>query len=390
MMKTREQLRGNQIVRAASSALVVRSAAIVARGLRDLSRHSNWLIKRVPIGHSPRLAVSSAGQVAAVTRLRMQGTNGLAIYDIESGVLSRTLTAPGATAVCPPETPATLAWSATGQELVAAWGGWPRELHVFDLSQKKLAGTFGRFSKFPGSLAWSDRGKYFAAASTGGSEAQLRIWGAAPESTGPVVFSEKSVCEAGASAWSRWRQPDALGEPATAVPPGAEPDESAFWGFGCTAFSPDEMRLAAAVEMEGDWTDDAIVVLEMPSLRKLGLWHAEGHITNMSWSAAGRELIYCAAGQAFWLSPEAAEQQALPFGAELCSCHPQLPICLCFSSWLKSSAKGRLFLVDLRRLEVVDEHAAEGIADLCWSLDGSKAYAMTSDGLAYIYEPPPL
>jgi hypothetical protein len=83
-----------------------------------------------------------------------------------------------------------------------------------------------------------------------------------------------------------------------------------------------------------------------------------------------------------------AEPQVLPFGAELCACHPQLPLCLCFSSWLKNSAKGRLFLVDLNRLVVFDEYAAEGVVNLRWSLDGSKAYAVTADGLAYIYDPP--
>jgi hypothetical protein len=44
--------------------------------------------------------------------------------------------------------------------------------------------------------------------------------------------------------------------------------------------------------------------------------------------------------------------------------------------------------VDLNRLTVFDEYAAEAVVGLRWSLDGSKAYAVTSDGLAYIYEPP--
>jgi len=80
--------------------------------------------------------------------------------------------------------------------------------------------------------------------------------------------------------------------------------------------------------------------------------------------------------------------EPLPFGAELCVCHPHLPLCVCFSSWLKNSAKGRLFLSDLSRQTVFDEYAAEGVVDLRWSLDGSKAYAVTRDGMAYIYEPP--
>jgi hypothetical protein len=79
--------------------------------------------------------------------------------------------------------------------------------------------------------------------------------------------------------------------------------------------------------------------------------------------------------------------EPLPFGAELCVCHPHLPLCICYSSWLKNSAKGRLFLVDLSRMEVFDEYAAEGIVILSWNGDGSKAYAATQNGMAYIYEP---
>jgi hypothetical protein len=46
-----------------------------------------------------------------------------------------------------------------------------------------------------------------------------------------------------------------------------------------------------------------------------------------------------------------------------------------------------LFLVDLSRMEVFDEYAAEGIVILSWNGDGSKAYAATQNGMAYIYEP---
>jgi hypothetical protein len=63
-------------------------------------------------------------------------------------------------------------------------------------------------------------------------------------------------------------------------------------------------------------------------------------------------------------------------------------VCLCFTSWLKNSAKGQLSLLDLSRLVAYDEHPAEGITHLRWSADGSKAYAVSEDGLAYIYEPP--
>jgi hypothetical protein len=115
---------------------------------------------------------------------------------------------------------------------------------------------------------------------------------------------------------------------------------------------------------------------------------AQGHITDLAWAAASQQLVYCSAGQAYRLDVETMTAEALPFGAEFCVCHPHLPICLCFSSWLKNSARGRLFIVDLNRLTICDERPAEGVVDLRWSIDGCRAYAVTHDGMAYIYEPP--
>jgi hypothetical protein len=123
-------------------------------------------------------------------------------------------------------------------------------------------------------------------------------------------------------------------------------------------------------------------------------------VTDLAWTSDDRQLIYCAAGQAYRLAipggedsggkgiaPEDSEGEAMPFGAEFVACHPYLPICLCFGSWLKRSAEGRLFLVNLNTLELFDENGAEGIIDLRWNDDGTKAYAVTADGTGYIYEP---
>jgi Tol biopolymer transport system component len=142
------------------------------------------------------------------------------------------------------------------------------------------------------------------------------------------------------------------------------------------------------VEIKGDWADDAIVVVDVPMLRKQNVFTAQGHITDLTWTPDGQKIVYCAAGQAYRLDALSPEFEPLPFGAERCACHPHLPLCLCFSSWLKNSAKGRLFLVDLNSMRVFDEYAAEGVVDLRWSVDGTKAYAVTQHGLAYIYEPP--
>jgi hypothetical protein len=385
-MPTREKSPGKQIVPAPAQGLAVRSAAIVARGLRDLARDSNWLVKKVFSGRSSDLSISPAGQVCALSPLVRQDTERIALYDIELGVPSLALGVPGEPGICPPGRPSAFAWSPTARYLVAAWGAWQPELHVFDLHGKAFLGAFGEFSNFPARLAWSDTGKYFAAA-TSGREGRLQLWQAKPKSKGAVPFAQRPASELSVpecSEWPDWQEFESLDADSTAD----SADGSALSGFGRTLFSPDERTLASVVEIEGEWADDSIAFLGVPKLRRQNVFHAQGHITDLSWTFDSRRLVYCSAGQANILVAETMESPPLPFGAELCACHPHLPLCLCFSSWLKNSAKGRLFLVDLNRLTVYDDYAAEGVVDLRWSLDGSKAYAVTAEGLAYIYEPP--
>jgi WD40 repeat protein len=413
-METQEKSPAKQIVRAPAQALAVRSAALVARGLRDLARDSNWLIKKVFTGSSPLLAASSSGELCALSPLVRQGTERIALYDIERGVPTLALVVPGEPDMCPPGLPAAFAWSPSAAHLVAAWGGWLPELHVFDLRGKVFLGGFGDFKSFPSCLAWSDTGKYFATASRGGREARLRLWFASQQSSSAtasaaIPFSAEPVSELSAPGpgenWLDTQTVDA-----------ESGEEDPFVGFGRVAFSPDETLLATAVEMEGDWADDSIVVAEVPGLRRACVIPAQGHVTDIAWAPDSSEVIFCAAGQAYRAAVHAApalagasanapiathvapaaesapysplDIKALPFGAELCAVHSHLPLALCFSSWLKNSAKGRLFLADLNSLKVFDECPAEGVVNLRWSLDGSKAYAVTSDGLAYIYEPP--
>jgi WD40 repeat protein len=382
-METREKPPAKQIVHAPSRGLAVRSAAIVARGLRDLTRNSNWLVQRVFTGHSPYLGVSPAGQVCAVVSGGRQGAERLALFDIERGSGSVMLAVPRESPARLPEAPALFAYSPTGRYLVAAWGGWPAGLHSFDLSSEVCLGAFGDFFSFPSALAWSDDGKYFASASARRREAVLRLWTAGPESHHERPFTGEPAAQLALADLAALFQ-----RPETAASGGISGDEVAVAGFGRLAFRPAGEMLAAAVEVEGEWADDAIVFLENPTLATRDTFLVQGHVTDMSWSYDGTQLIFCSAGQAYRLLDGAREPVALPFGAELCACHPHLPLCLCFSSWLKNSAKGRVFLADLNRLTVLDEHTASGIADLRWSLDGTKAYAVTSDGLAYIYEPP--
>lgn len=388
-MPSPEKSSTQQIVPVPTQALVMRSAALVARGLRDLSRDSNWLVKKVFIGRAPQVAVSPAGQVCALSPLVRQGSESVALYDVELGVPLLALAVPGDPGVSAPGKQAAFAWSPAGERLVAAWGGWLPELHAFDLNAKKFLGAFGDYADFPAHLAWSDAGNYFAAASSGTDSAHVRLWEVSQRASGEMPFAAAPASELtleACRAWPEWSAGSTVdggdaGETDFA-------DSAALAGFRRAAFSPDEGSLACVVEIEGEWADDSIGILEVPSLRKQSVFHAQGHITDLDWTYDSRQIIFCSAGQASRLAADTMEPEALPFGAELCACHPHLPICLCFSSWLKNSAKGRLFLVDLNRLKIFDEYAAEGVVDLRWSLDGSKAYAVTSEGLAYLYEPP--
>jgi len=73
-METQEKSPAKQIVRAPAQALAVRSAALVTRGLRDLARDSNWIVKKVFTGKSSQLVISPAGELCALSPMVRQGT----------------------------------------------------------------------------------------------------------------------------------------------------------------------------------------------------------------------------------------------------------------------------------------------------------------------------
>ncbi len=384
-METRERSAGGAIVPAGQQGLALRSAALVARGLRDLARDSNWVVKKIFAGHASCLAISGLGHVCFVSRQFQRGGRNrtgnigqrIILYDMEMNTPMFALSVPNETAVGKQDFPGAFAWSPGARYLVAAWGGWQPALHCFDLHGKILFEMFGEFGIIPRFLEWSAAEQYFVEACTGGKKASLRLWrvrndGVSPK--GPI--SAQPTSELGVPGWlERQTYESEFGE------------EGAFGGYGRAVFSPDEKTLACVIEIHGDWADDSIALLAVPGLEKQNAFQAQGHITDLSWTHDGRKIIYCAAGQAYALTIETMNFEPLPFGAELCVCHPYLPLCICYSSWLKNSAKGRLFLVDLHSMEVFDEYAAEGVVILRWSGDGSKAYASTQNGMAYICEP---
>ena len=83
-----------QIVPAGSQALAVRSSALVVRGLRDLARDSNWLIKKVFAGRSASVAISDTGIVCAIPAAAQGSAQRLVLFDIEMNVPMMALAVP--------------------------------------------------------------------------------------------------------------------------------------------------------------------------------------------------------------------------------------------------------------------------------------------------------
>jgi WD40 repeat protein len=373
---TRDQMRGQpptrELARTGPQGLAVRSAALIRRGLRDLSRDSNWLVRKVFHGPVSHAAISPDGQVCTFLPQIRTGAHNLTLFDVDRCVATLNL----GTSSDPdePDSPAPFAWSPDGRYLLRARGSRGSELQLFDLHAKILAGAFGNFAHMPSDVAWSASGRLVASACRGWS-ASLDLWQMqTPPTPGRAVASR--VRQLRIPEWLELQSTD-----------GESSEAGAFSGYGHAAFSPNEQLLAVSVEIGGEWADDLIVFLDAATLEKKSVFEAQGRVSDLAWSNDGQRLVYCSAGQAYGIDPLSAECSSLPFGGEQCAWHPHLPICLFYSSLLKSSAKGRLFLADMNRIIVFDEYPADGVLDLRWSADGSKAYAITNDGLAYIYEP---
>lgn len=376
-METSEGRQSTQIVTAEAQALTVRSAALALRGLRDLARESNWLVKKVFAGQAAGLRISPTGRVAAITPGSAYGSQRAMVYDIEEGSAATELSVEAGQELPADaggeETRPVFTWSPSGTALVGAWNRWVQELQYFDLQQKSPARAFGAGRIYPRQLDWSREGRFLAATRSQGREAAVKLWEAGESG---VPFSSEPAGELGFPSWIERQTYEAeFGE------------DGAFLGYGRLKFSPDGRALAAAAEFQGDWADDSIAIVDVPGMHEQLTHPLQGHITDITWTPDGRQIVYCASGQAYRLDLETMEAETLAFGAEYCACHPELPVCVCYSAWLKNSAKGRLFLADLRTTRVFDEHAAEDVADLRWNEEGTKTYAVTHYGLAYVYEP---
>lgn len=369
-MPARTKRPSQEITPAQTKAITILSSSLVLRGLREFPQTSRWSIKQIFPGVGAHLAISPLGRVATYSAETRESSQCIEITDTELTGAPTVISVPDEPFIAHPDFPAAFAWSPNERSLIAVSGTWQPELHLFDARSGIFTGRFGPFRVYPTHLCWSETCQYFAAASDGSENGKLTLWMPADS---PEKF--EALCE--------------MDRRAFAESPGSEEnDQGSFYGFGATAFRPAERMLATVLEHDGDWSDDSVLLLRVPTLEIAGSFETSGHITQLSWSADGRCLIFCASGQVYSLDMQSGAIISLPFAAEMCQCHPTLPLCGFYNSWLKNSAAGRIFVADLQRNTVIDECRAEGIGDIRWSNDGRTLYAVTRDGIAYLFDCP--
>ena len=362
--------RPSDITTAQTRAITVLSSSLVLRGLREFPQTSRWTVKQAFTNPAAHLAISLHGRVATYSPATRESSQRIEIADVEMSVAPDVIAVPDEPFVARPDFPAAFAWAADEKFLVAASGTWQPELHLFDPRAGAFIGRFGAFRVYPTHLCWSDNGEYFAASSDGSENGKLTLW-----MPGDSAEKFEPLCEMDKHAFA---EPDAPGD--------GEDDRGNFYGFGATAFRPGERMLATVLEFDGDWSDDSVLLLRVPTLEIAGRFETTGHVSQLSWSGDGRHLIFCASGQAYSFDVESENITSLPFAAEMCQCHPMLPLCGFYNSWLKNSAAGRIFVADFQRNTIIDECRAEGIGDIRWSSDGRTFYAVGRDGTAYLFD----
>ncbi|MGA8074378.1 MAG: WD40 repeat domain-containing protein [Candidatus Acidiferrales bacterium] len=358
-----------EIVTRKTQSLAVRTAALVRRGLRDLTVETHWRVRKVSAARHGSVAVSPFGQMAALETRPGSPRVSLTVEDLESETL-------------PEELPLTIEsvqaaglgihvvrWSPDGRYILAASPDWNPEAHLFDVERQSCLRTYP-IPSLDDSFAWSPDGNIFGLASA--ADCSVNTW----------------LCRNAAPTLDE--TPHGSLDPSLAIrndSAEAEPGEvTVLAGFGPMAFSIASGLIAVALRFPEEWADDHILLAAAPSLSSGTIVPIQGNATDMSWDARGENLIFCAGGKVFAANLATRSIVPLPFNAEICRCHPILPICACYSSWLKDSENGRLFITEARTGRIVDECDAEGVVDLCWSVDGERVYAVTRDGLAYIYD----
>lgn len=254
------------VVLADKRGLAHRSASLAKRGLESLSQLP-WKSKSLFNGSSYWSSVSPFGQACTGRAVKVAYYENAYYADhlfyehvIEianlDGTDSLTLSAPAAFpyveqgkqwAVA--TAPTCFAWSPSGRYLVTGSDNHEVALRLFDVEERRFVDCFGRHGDRLSHLAWSASGEYIASASHD-YDPHLKLWqcGRSDGLFGRVIGAI-----------------DLSGEAASVE------GFPKLNGFGALAFSPTSNQLAAVLYTPFGIGSDLITILEVPTLREVGI-----------------------------------------------------------------------------------------------------------------------
>jgi WD40 repeat protein len=150
----------------------------------------------------------------------------------------------------------------------------------------------------------------------------------------------------------------------------------------CAAFAPDDRRIAALA-----WADSqsVLLILELDTLRLIKRADLPFAPTILSWHYDNRTLVLSGSldsGETASFDLATERLVMLPFESSSgARCHPYRDVAA-FAS------PGRITIGDLSQGTIVSDQtlaADETVNDICWSLDGSKVHAVSSQGRVYTF-----
>jgi WD40 repeat protein len=402
----------DRIIPAGDSRLAIQK--VLRRGIVDFRRSllklPSWRFSRAFTLHQECLAVSPTGQIAASSKGSGQAGQLVELYGAEPLGIKSTISAPAIGESTFADPADSLVWSPTGRYLVTSSGN----LRIFDARARRFLQCFGKHQGAAYHLAWSRSGKYLASASGGFDSRSLRLWGcsgfqslATDEPKPPLGTEQQVVGLVGLNLVGEVasvRHLDDLGFDDVMN------EFEGFFGFGCVEFSPDDNFLAAvAIVRTGTeirWShrdDDRVIIYGVPGLQEEASIEAYGQAIDLSWAANSQYIVCCCLDRrTYQINPLSAESSRLPFEADMCRCHPLENVCAFalgrgnhymrnydsyFAELHEKGTRHRIYIADLDNQSVIDEQTGSGaVVDMRWSSDGKKLYAVTEDGLAYVYE----
>ena len=160
----------------------------------------------------------------------------------------------------------------------------------------------------------------------------------------------------------------------------------AFEGFIHVVFKRDETLIAVTARDRLIGPEEILIPylvgFDVPTLKERFRIQTPGHVESLSWAVSGQLIACCSGGNACSIEPERGTLSVLPIQAAPCCCHPIHDICtFAIPVGTTSNEKYHMRVVWLDGLATITEQPIFGfVHDMCWSMDGTKLFAVTSAG----------